>query len=90
MVSTRIFAALYFFRWIPPYHYYIYSALACMEYVLPWISSMQYGYKIAPPNLIATVISLIGLSEYILGNILEIEYVEHTIQILYLKDICDE
>ena len=38
-----------------------------MEYVLPWIASMQYGFKIAPPNLIATVISLIGSSEYIIG-----------------------
>ena len=42
-----------------------------MEYVLPWIASMQYGFKIAPPNLIATVISLIGSSEYIIGSFLE-------------------
>ena len=32
---------------------------------------MQYGFKIAPPNLIATVISLIGSSEYIIGSFLE-------------------
>ena len=31
---------------------------------------MQYGFKIAPPNLIATVISLIGSSEYIIGNVM--------------------
>ena len=44
-----------------------------MEYVLPWIASMQYGFKIAPPNLIATVISLIGSSEYIIGSVFKVK-----------------
>ena len=34
---------------------------------------MQYGFKIAPPNLIATVISLIGSSEYIIGNFISVK-----------------
>lgn len=68
-VVTNIRMILYaVIMWSPPYHMYILSAIAFMSYPLPWIASIQYGYKIAPPSLIATVISLIGSSEYILGQ----------------------
>ena len=56
------------FSWSPPYHYYILQAVAFVEYPLPWIASIQYGYKVAPPSLIATTISMVGSVQYILGN----------------------
>ena len=56
------------FSWSPPYHYYIIQASAFVEYPLPWIASIQYGYKVAPPSLIATTISMVGSVQYILGN----------------------
>ena len=72
--NSRNYSFLHFsyvltqYSWSPPYHYYILQAVAFVEYPLPWIASIQYGYKVAPPSLIATTISMVGSVQYILGN----------------------
>lgn len=51
---------------IPPYYAIALHTLDALVWSIPWIATMQYGYRIAPPDYIATMTACIGTMEFII------------------------
>ena len=51
----------------PPYYAFGLFVLDFSNYGLAWIATITYGYKIAPPNLAATMASIVNMMQYVLG-----------------------
>ena len=51
----------------PPYYAFGLFVLDFSNFGLAWIAAITYGYKIAPPNLAATMASIVNMMQYVLG-----------------------
>jgi hypothetical protein len=52
----------------PPYYAYGLFALDFTNMGLSWIAAITYAYKIAPPNLAATVAAIANTIHFVLGK----------------------
>ena len=53
---------------MPPYHMYIVAGATFITLKFNWISCVQYSYKIAPPTLVATVVSITSTIMWVIGE----------------------
>lgn len=56
------------FRTSPPYYAYALHALDGIVLAVPWVATMHYGYKITPPDLVATMVATITCIQFVIGQ----------------------
>ena len=52
----------------PPYHAYVLSLFDLFGPGIQWIALVSYCYKIAPSNLVATMIAVSASMQHVLGE----------------------
>lgn len=52
----------------PPYYAVALAFLDSFISAIPWVATLQYGYRIAPPDLVATMAACISTVEFIISK----------------------